>query len=209
MSDLLPPNATAPERALASAVGRISAVPVPLHHLWNPATCPPALLPWLAWALSVDVWDPAWPERTKRAVLRESFAVHRRKGTAGAVRRALAAAGVPADVIEWWQEGGDPHTFRVRVDVRALLERGETFSAALVSGLRRSVDAVKPVRSHYAIAAFYGVPGVLFAGAAVVTGARISVFPLLPREWSGSAVLEVAGVLRANARLDLYAKIGG
>jgi len=68
-------------------------VPVPNATLWTPATCPAALLPWLAWALSVDEWDGTWPEERQRAVIAASVAVHRRKGTRGAVVAALAAAG--------------------------------------------------------------------------------------------------------------------
>ncbi|GHK16942.1 hypothetical protein ECZU03_07310 [Escherichia coli] len=32
-------------------------MPVPLRTLWNWRTCPVKLLPYLAWALSVDRWD--------------------------------------------------------------------------------------------------------------------------------------------------------
>ncbi|MCD9122183.1 phage tail protein I, partial [Cupriavidus sp. UGS-1] len=39
------------ERNLATVGAEaIAGVPVPLRDLWNPATCPPALLPFLAWA---------------------------------------------------------------------------------------------------------------------------------------------------------------
>ncbi|MCD9124037.1 phage tail protein I, partial [Cupriavidus sp. UGS-1] len=51
MTSLLPPNATPLERNLATVGAEaIAGVPVPLRDLWNPATCPPALLPFLAWA---------------------------------------------------------------------------------------------------------------------------------------------------------------
>ena len=68
MNDLLPPSATKQERALALATSRVSDVPLPIRTLWNPDTCPLELLPWLAWALSVDTWDPNWSESIKRAV---------------------------------------------------------------------------------------------------------------------------------------------
>ena len=53
MSDLLPPNRTKLEQALERATARLGAVPVPIKDLWNPWRCPVALLPWLAWSLSV------------------------------------------------------------------------------------------------------------------------------------------------------------
>ncbi|MGS4945207.1 phage tail protein I, partial [Meridianimarinicoccus sp. RP-17] len=71
MSDLslLPPNATPVERGFEAAGARITALPVPVRDTWNPATCPATLLPWLAWALSVDNWDPTWTEGQQRAVI--------------------------------------------------------------------------------------------------------------------------------------------
>ena len=37
MSDLLPPNATAQERALANTIARISDVPLAARRMWNDA----------------------------------------------------------------------------------------------------------------------------------------------------------------------------
>lgn len=95
MSDqsLLPPNATPVEHGFEAAGERITVLPVPVRDTWNPATCPAQLLPWLAWALSVDRWDNGWTDDQKRAVIAASVTVHRRKGTFGAVQSALAAAG--------------------------------------------------------------------------------------------------------------------
>jgi phage tail P2-like protein len=94
LPSLLPQNRTGQEHAIEQTqAARIAGMDVPVDRLWNPSTCPAALLPWLAWALSVDEWDDAWPEETKRRVIADSVTVHRVKGTVGAVRRALAAAG--------------------------------------------------------------------------------------------------------------------
>jgi phage tail P2-like protein len=93
---LLPPNATALERAIAGPLGRfndLSVLPVPLDQLYRWDTCPTAFLPWLAWANSVDIWDEAWPEETKRNLIRESFELHRRKGSIYAISRYIAYAG--------------------------------------------------------------------------------------------------------------------
>lgn len=98
MSDLrtlLPPNASAADRAVEQATARPDRLPMPVSSLWSPQTCPPDALPALAWALSVDEWDASWPDDTKRAVISASVMVHRRKGTVGAVLDALTAAGYP------------------------------------------------------------------------------------------------------------------
>lgn len=142
--DLLPPNATLQERAISLATARASEVATPLRHIWNPDTCPVDLLPWLAWGLSVDTWDSNWSDTVKRAVVRSAIATHRSKGTAGAVRGALAALGAGNVIVEWWQTApkGDPHTFKVyivNVDT----------SMAMQASMIREIDRTKPLRSHY------------------------------------------------------------
>lgn len=99
VDSLLPPNTTILERCLEQVFARIGAVPTPTRDLWNPDTCPVALLPWLAWAWAVDVWDGDWPEATKRAVIKASIAVHKHKGTPYAVKMALSVAGYPNATI--------------------------------------------------------------------------------------------------------------
>lgn len=102
MSDvatLLPNNATGGELALEQAMARVGSVSVGIRPIWNPDTCPENLLPWLAWALSVDNWDPGWSDDAKREVVRKSVGVHKRKGTKGAVVEALRAAGYGDAVV--------------------------------------------------------------------------------------------------------------
>jgi len=96
---LLPPNATPLELALESAFERISSVPLPVDTLWDPASCPVAVLPWLAWQLRAD-WNDAWPESVQRQVCADAIKVHKRRGTIGAVRLALTAADYAPDQIE-------------------------------------------------------------------------------------------------------------
>lgn len=90
---LLPPNATAAEHRLEQATARLGELTTPLRDLWNADTCPSHLLPWLAWALQVDIWDNSWSDDAQRAVIRGAITVHRRKGTPWAIKRALANAG--------------------------------------------------------------------------------------------------------------------
>lgn len=98
---LLPSNRTAQEDALDRATGRIAEVPVNIRTVWRSDEIAADLLPWLAWALSVDEWDNGWAEGQKRAVIAASIDVHRHKGTRGAVKRALAATGFgDAELIE-------------------------------------------------------------------------------------------------------------
>lgn len=99
-TDLLPPSSTPLERAIdRSAAARFAALPAVVASLWNAQTCPPAILPWLAWAMSVDEWNEQWGIDKKRAVIAESRLIHQQKGTVAAIRRALTAIGQPDAII--------------------------------------------------------------------------------------------------------------
>ena len=138
---LLPPSATPFERALEQALARIEDVPVPVDTLWDPHRCPAALLPWLAWAWSVDEWDPDWPEHVKRRVIAAAPEVHRLKGTRAAVERALKAIGVFAEIVEWWQKSpkGQPGTFSVTAWGNEQLHAG---GAVLTERVQRQIDRI-------------------------------------------------------------------
>lgn len=138
--DLLPPNATAQERALSLATARAGTVPMHIGKVWNPQTCPAGILPWLAWALSVDDWQSNWTEQQKRDAIAASVQVHRVKGTIGAVRRALQALGYEVLVDE---NTGTPYTFRLQVDI------GESGgSESLYDEAERIALRTKNARSH-------------------------------------------------------------
>ncbi|MBU0680092.1 MAG: phage tail protein I [Proteobacteria bacterium] len=140
---LLPINASPAEKAQALAVARISAVPVVVDTLWNPSTCPAALLPWLAWALSVDVWDATWSEQVKRDVITESMAIHRKKGTPWAVEQAMHVSGAPdLQLQEWFEYGGAPYTFRATITTITV-----PLSPALANRLMADVAKFKNARS--------------------------------------------------------------
>ncbi|WP_282338502.1 phage tail protein I [Pseudomonas sp. PS02288] len=100
--DLLPPNASPLIRDIAAGFAGITALPVLGRYVRNPGKCPSGLLPFLAWEMSVDEWNPAWADDVKRRVIAQSTTVHRHKGTLGAVRRALEAifVDIPFQIIE-------------------------------------------------------------------------------------------------------------
>ena len=147
MSDLLPANSTATERALAEAMASIGDLPTPIRDVWNAATIPLRYLPWLAWAYSVDEWNTAWQEDQKRATVARALAVQRQKGTIGAVRDALDALGIYVRVREWYQltPQGDPHTFELYIEASQ--------TPVTLDGIRAVegvVNATKNLRSHLA-----------------------------------------------------------
>lgn len=150
MTSLLPPNATSAERALEQSMRAgvdLSAV----GALWNPATCPADVLPFLAWGLAISHWDADWTDAEKRAAIADAIPFHRRKGTRAAVEEILARFHPLLTVVEWWQASPrrDPHTFEVRAPggpggIDASFLTIETAEAII-----RDVAAAKPLRSHF------------------------------------------------------------
>jgi phage tail P2-like protein len=113
---LLSPNASpllrAIERVLARRLERLTTA---VDAVLDPYACPIAFLPFLAWAVSVDVWRSDWPEAQKRAAVAASLAVHRRKGTVAGVKAALNALNARVDLREWFNTGGAPFTGTARI----------------------------------------------------------------------------------------------
>jgi phage tail P2-like protein len=167
MPDLLPINATPQERALSLAVDRLPDAPI--KTLWSPQTCPEAQLPWLAWALSVDEWDAAWPVETKRQIIAASIDQHRKKGTVGALRRALQRLGYEVEIDE---RTGTAYTFRLRVRV----SEGESAGGSVAEdALNRAVSIAlrqKNARSALIDTAYLAAPDPagLFAGGVTLCG---------------------------------------
>lgn len=157
-SDLLPPNATRLDRAVMQATALPDDMKVNIGDPARPYDCPPALLPWLAWAMSVDRWNPDWSEDVKRAVIAQSVLIHRRKGTIGSVRRALAAYGFGRAVIVEGQsakirnatfnrDGTETHGDPVEwAQYSVFLERPLSIAQGLE--LRAVLALVAPVRCH-------------------------------------------------------------
>lgn len=199
---LLPPNATALERNAARATARIERVPVPLRTLWNPATCPANLLPFLAWAFSVDRWDPAWPLATKRAVTANSYFVHRKKGTIGALRRVVEPVGYLIRVIEWHQTTppGVRGTFALDIGV---LDTGIT--EGMYDELERLIDDTKPLTRHLTglAIAVKSRGAVCLVGAAALADA-LTVYPCTPTEVTAGGAIRAASATHAIETLTVH-----
>ena len=141
---LLPPNAS----ALLKDLETVSAVALDLETLNrfvnNPTEAPENILPWLAWAVSADDWSDNWSEQVRRNVIKASIEVHRRKGTIGALKKALQAFNYTnIKVEEWFQYGADPYFFRVFFDV---VEPG--FDVNIIPEVQKVIESTKNARSH-------------------------------------------------------------
>lgn len=184
---LLPANATDAERALEMTIARIANVPVPVRDAWNPDTCPAALLPWLAWAFSVDEWNTNWTEAEKRAVIKSSLYVHKKKGTLSALKRAVAPLGYTIRIYEWFQDTpkADPYTFRLEVVVTDTGVGEETFDT-----IERLVQTYKNVRSQMRQLTIKGeVKGTAYFASGLMSGVDTTVYPYIGGELSHISAL--------------------
>ncbi len=152
-TDLLPPNATKLERSVSLAAARVGAIPVDVLALWNPETCPIDLLPWLAWALSIDRWDADWSDARKRAAVATAIELQRTKGTRRSVEAVLSTFDDLLHLSEWFEHGGDPHTFEVRLPVVTTdgIAGGTRASREVVEAIINDVSRTKPARAHFVL----------------------------------------------------------
>lgn len=178
MNRLLPPNSTSLERAVEILTGRLDQVAVPLRALWNPWTCPVSLLPWLAYALSIDSWNPAWPESVKRAVIAQAIEIQRMKGTVASVRKVVTAFGGSIALREWWQVDppAPPHTFELVLTLNG--QDGQPATARFVDEVIDEVARTKPARSHFTFTQGVSAEG----GLGLAAAARPAVYRRLQLE---------------------------
>ncbi len=199
---LLPSNSTPLERQAAQALAHIQRVPIPLRTLYNPDLCPLPLLPYLAWAFSVDRWDSKWTEAAKRAAIRSAYYIHSRKGTIGSLRRVVEPLGYLIEIIEWWQTVpvGPRATFRLKVGV---LDTGIT--EEMYQELTWLIDDAKPLTRHLTgLAISLETTGSVHIGACITEGDEIDIYPPTQRD------IEVTGYIHQGGRehqidtMDIY-----
>ncbi|MGC5702333.1 phage tail protein I [Pseudomonas sp. NFXW11] len=200
MSSLLPINSTPLERGL-EAINTKDTASI-LRTLYNPDTCPAHLLSQLAWAWSVDRWDPGWSETVKRSAIKASFFIHARKGTIGALCRVVEPLGYLIEIIEWFNTvpQGVPGTFALKVGV---LDTGIT--EEMYQELERLIDDAKPVtRQLTGLAISLETQGALNIGVAVYGGDEIDVYPPVLRDIVATGVLGNTGREDSTDSVDVY-----
>ena len=144
-SHLLPLGSTPLEKRAAEILKSAVENPIVIADLINPDKCPVHLLPYLAWAFSVDKWDENWTDEVKRIAIKQSFFIHKRKGTINAVRRVVEPIGYMVNLKEWFNAVpmGEPGTFSLTIEVPETGLNEQTYNE-----LVRLVNDVKPVSRH-------------------------------------------------------------
>ena len=189
MGSLLAPSATPLARATAETLADATALPTPARDAWNPQAIGAPLLPWLAWSVAVDEWNPTWSEANKRTAIAEAFALHRRRGTPWAIKRALSRVVDSAKLIER-PEGA--HWAEFDVDI-AVTDRPLTED--LYPQITKLIDAYKPTRSHLRrLVISVASRGTVYAGCVTLGGDQVTVQPHQVTDITAPALRAYAGI---------------
>ncbi|MBC3250977.1 phage tail protein I [Serratia fonticola] len=196
---LLPTGSTQTEINTEQSIASVSDIPTPLRQLWDPGTCPASLLPYLAWAFSVDRWDETWSETTQRDVVKQSYFVHRHKGTIGALRRAVEPMGYLISITEWWQNGKTPGTFEMVVGT---LDTGIT--PEMYAELERVINDTKPCSRHLTtLSVSLEIQGDVFIAAANYDGDTMTIYPYLPDAIETTSPANVGAALHVIDTMEI------
>jgi phage tail P2-like protein len=186
-ASLVPSNHRHKERALAAALEPLRAIdPAAIETLWDAWRCPEAMLPLLAYALSVDFWDDAWPEVQKRQTIADSPDYHRRKGTRFAVEVAALSSGHPASIAEWWERVPEGRRGTASVHIEADLSE----IASIIAAVRPRLYAAKPKSRAIYLGVGEVANGLAAMGAGVHVDETIVVDPyaFTPEDPAGAVV---------------------
>ena len=170
-TSLLPSNQTKLEQALAQVSAGDSELANVLRQMHSVDNCPASMLPWLAIQRSVDRWDPEWSEAIKRKMVKDSFEVHKRKGTVGALRRVVEPFAEIIDITEWHElePMGPPGTFSMSL---ALFDSG--LSDTAIAELERMISDTKPLSRHLVgLSITYSPNGTYYIGAGISSGDEV------------------------------------
>ncbi|EPL6457013.1 phage tail protein I [Providencia rettgeri] len=197
---LLPVGSSPLELAAAESLAQIERVPIPIRILWNPDLCPVHLLPYLAWAFSVDRWDKDWTEKAKRDAVKAAMFIHKHKGTIGALRRVVEPIGTLINVDEWFEDGSEVGTFKLDIALRDTGIDEETHIE-----LTNIINDTKPVsRKLTNITLHLETESVINVGALVEDGSLTTIYPYSPECIYLNAAQVIAVSLFGGDILSIY-----
>ncbi len=201
---ILPKNATPLERAIVETLyERIDNIPLMISSIWDPWNCQETLLPWLAWATSVDVWNDEWSVAEKRAAIAASPTVHRKKGVPAALEEALKPFGLQVEIEEWWQK--IPEGKRGSFDVTLWVSDRVGLDYSKLLEMREIILKTKPKSRSFELRIGVQIDAPAYAGVFQHTAIRAEAAADIPP----APVLRAQSGYAAVAHTHLRVEIGG
>ena len=154
LADILPENLTKDEKVANAALS----IDPQLRNLVEQKDLPSIYrfidsltstqLDHLAVGWNASTWRDYWPIGMKRSIIKNVILSNRRRGTAQAVKEALASVSSTAEIVEWWQTKpkGEPHTFVIHATQSKI---AGVIDAELQDDMMAMVNDAKPLRSHF------------------------------------------------------------
>ncbi|WP_372941432.1 phage tail protein I [Shewanella sp.] len=202
-NSLLPSNASKLERVIEKVIEHCTKFPIDVRDLWDPWRCPLELLPWLAWAYSVDNWNEHWPEHIKRNVVDSSYQVHRYKGTPFAVQHALDALGIKTDIIEWWEPDGSgtPGTFAINTMIS-----DQGIDLTLISAIYAQIGIAKRGSQHFTLRTVLSnnAEQYLACGTCAASIATVEPYAVRELESQGDMYMSLGTISAAITTIEAY-----
>ena len=114
-SILLDPKLRASAEALDAQFQAVTAATREVLHLPRLDELSGNILDYLAEQFHLDFYEPLYlTETEKKNLIRESIAWHRIKGTPAAVEKIAHDAFADAEILEWFEYGGEPYHFKIK-----------------------------------------------------------------------------------------------
>ena len=133
-----------------------------------------AVLDALAVSWKIDWYDPEYDLEQKRRIVQTALTIRRTMGTAAAVKAQADAIYPGSTVEEWYEYGGKPGYFRLRVNIMTVEEQ-EKFAAMSMAEVERRLAAAKRFSSHLEEVEYYDAGGTATGwGFAAYTGMRLT-----------------------------------
>lgn len=117
-----------------------------------------AVLDALAVSWKIDWYDPEYDLEQKRRIVQTALTIRRTMGTAAAVKAQADAIYPGSTVEEWYEYGGKPGYFRLRVNIMTVEEQ-EKFAAMSMAEVERRLAAAKRFSSHLEEVEYYDAGG--------------------------------------------------
>ncbi|WP_150467410.1 phage tail protein I [Francisella sp. SYW-9] len=115
-----PPNTTELERNIIQSFKNVlDQKDILIDKLYNTKLCPDFLLLYLAYFMDVDfsIYN-SLSDQQKREYILQSIAIHRKKGTSGALKDALNIGGYTFNIIEWYQDNSTAGTAKLKLQTQ-------------------------------------------------------------------------------------------
>ena len=197
-------RAAADAEALAARLAEIDRVRI----ISNIDALDETVLDILARDFKVDWYDPGYSLEEKRRTVKSSWRVHKTLGTKAAVERAISAIYPETTVEEWFEYGGEPYHFRLRINLAN--DSGDITKQRRVF---QRLNFYKSLRSHVDEVKYFLKPEKVwaYAGAAFMSSRReaaayipITVTP----PGSRAEILAGGGLLGAYLHIRTTAEVG-